>query len=326
MLGLNFVRFAASALIVIATHSANAAPATHFIVSPCFPFLAPCAYLIHAVGQPFSFGVFAVDGNNQLATNYTGTVSITSSDFTASLPPPHTFAISDNSSFRFTLTINSLPVGGSNPAQVSVVATDGIGLTGSTPFPVAFAQPTTAIFEYFWPNGDNYFITADPNEIASLDAASAASGGGPGTWNRTGITFNAGGPTQVCRFFGNTNVNPATQSTYGPNSHFYTMFPNECANLQAAYNPNAMSWNLESPAGPYPPPFFMTQPTTLGVNGTCPVATVPVYRAYDNSNCVAVSSTCKPQPNHRITTDLNAINQVVARGWTNEGVVMCAPL
>jgi hypothetical protein len=183
-----------------------------------------------------------------------------------------------------------------------------------------------AIVEYYWPNGDNYFIAADPNEIASLDAASIASGHGPGTWNRTGVTFKSGGPTQVCRFYGNTNVNPATQVTYGPNSHFYTVFPNECAYLQTAFNPNAMSWNLEAPAGPYPPPFFMTQPTSPGLSGTCPAGTVPVYRAYDNSPCPPLqSSTCKPQPNHRIATSLVAINEVVARGWTNEGVVMCAP-
>src|ERR1700693_4037761 len=93
-------------------------------------------------------------------------------------------------------------------------------------FTIAMSTIASAatIVEYYWPNGDNFFITADSNEIASLDAASAASGKGPDTWNRTGVTFGAGGPDLACRFFGNTNVNPTTHVTFGPNSHFYTLF------------------------------------------------------------------------------------------------------
>jgi hypothetical protein len=30
--------------------------------------------------------------------------------------------------------------------------------------------------------------------------------------------------------------------------------------------------------------------------------------------------------NHRISKDLTSIQQVLARGWKNEGIVMCAPL
>jgi hypothetical protein len=51
----------------------------------------------------------------------------------------------------------------------------------------------------------------------------------------------------------------------------------------------------------------------------CPPGLAPVYRAYNNGYNRKVDS------NHRITTNLGALQQVVARGWINEGIVMCAP-
>jgi hypothetical protein len=45
---------------------------------------------------------------------------------------------------------------------------------------------------------------------------------------------------------------------------------------------------------------------------------VPVYRAYNNGFASGVDS------NHRIASSLTAIQEVVNRGWTNEGIVMCA--
>ena len=54
------------------------------------------------------------------------------------------------------------------------------------------------------------------------------------------------------------------------------------------------------------------------VNGACPTHTSPVYRAYNNGFSRGMDS------NHRITSNQTAIQEVVARGWINEGVVMCA--
>jgi hypothetical protein len=53
--------------------------------------------------------------------------------------------------------------------------------------------------------------------------------------------------------------------------------------------------------------------------GTCTFGKVPVYRAYNNGSLRGVDS------NHRITRNFNAIQEVLNRGWSNEGVVMCAP-
>lgn len=160
-----------------------------------------------------------------------------------------------------------------------------------------------AVVEYFNPDLNNYFITADPVEQAFVDT------GAVGRWQRTGNTFATGGPNQVCRFGGNSNVNPATGTFYGPNSHFYTADPAECAGLKALFTPNAKSWKFESND-------FLTTPA---VNGTCPAPLVPVYRAYNNGFARGIDS------NHRITSNRADYLQTVAAGSIAEGVVMCAP-
>jgi hypothetical protein len=160
-----------------------------------------------------------------------------------------------------------------------------------------------AVVEFFNPDLNNYFITADPVEQAMVDT------GAVGRWQRTGNTFATGGPNQVCRFGGNSNINPATGTFYGPNSHFYTANPVECEGLKAQFTPNAKSWKFESND-------FLT---TSAANGACPAGLVPVYRAYNNGFARGIDS------NHRITSDYAAYLQTVAAGSIGEGVVMCAP-
>lgn len=160
-------------------------------------------------------------------------------------------------------------------------------------------QITLPTIEFYNTNLDNYFITADSNEAAQIDGGSA----GPG-WIRTGNSFKSGGSTPVCRFYGS--------QWPGPNSHFYTVDAVECAylkQLQASTPATEKRWNFESLD------FVSTAPT----NSTCPSGTVPVYRAYNNGFARGVDS------NHRITSSTTAIQEVVTRGWSSEGVVMCAP-
>jgi hypothetical protein len=160
-----------------------------------------------------------------------------------------------------------------------------------------------AVVEFYNPDLNNYFITADPVEQAMVDT------GAVGRWQRTGNAFATGGPNQVCRFYGNSNINPATGTFYGPNSHFYTADPAECAGLKALYTPTAKSWKFESND-------FLTTPA---VNGACPAGLVRVYRAYNNGFAKGIDS------NHRITSNYAAYLQTVAAGSIGEGVVMCAP-
>jgi hypothetical protein len=116
--------------------------------------------------------------------------------------------------------------------------------------------------------------------------------------------FKSGGNASVCRFYG--SISP------GPNSHFYTVDPAECARLkqlQATTPATERRWNFES----------LDFDSTVPSNGTCPSGALPVYRAYNNGFARGIDS------NHRITRNMAGILRDVARGWSNEGVVMCAP-
>ncbi len=226
------------------------------------------------------------------------------------VPPGFMEANDDDNSVPFAHTCNlanALPV--STAYQVRI-AHSGIGhamngdyLDNSWSFMKNFRTATSTVIEFFNTNLDNYFITADSNEAAQIDGGAA----GPG-WSRTGYTFKSGGTTSVCRFYGSYSP--------GPNSHFYTVDPAECQGLKDQQIPagdprklTVKSWNFESLD-------FVSTPAT---NQTCPTGTAPVYRAYNNGFARGVDS------NHRITSSTTAIQEVVTRGWSNEGVVMCAP-
>ncbi len=172
------------------------------------------------------------------------------------------------------------------------------------PGPVQGPPPSDSIvIEYYIASLDHYFITGAASEQSVVDS------GAVGPWVRTGTTFRTGGPTQVCRFYGNTGVNPATGAIYGPNSHFFTANEGECQGLVGAFAPNQASWKFES----------RDFATSLPTGGQCAAGMVPVYRAYNNGFARGIAS------NHRITPNRNSIAEVVAKGWTDEGIVMCAP-
>lgn len=163
--------------------------------------------------------------------------------------------------------------------------------------------PLPIVVEYYNPDLDGYFITADPGEQSFVDS------GGVGRWLRTGNAFRSGGNVKVCRFYGNGATNPVTGGIYGPNSHFYTAGQPECDGLKSSFTSNAPSWVFESLD------FSATQPA----GAVCASGTVPVYRAYNNGSARGIDS------NHRITTNRTSIEQVLARGWIDEGIAMCAP-
>ena len=159
--------------------------------------------------------------------------------------------------------------------------------------------PPVAVVEFHHEESDRYFMTADEAEAAGIDAGSAGQG-----WVRTGYWFYAGGTVPVCRFYG--SIAP------GPTSHFYTARAEECnfLKLLQATTPGTLPrWNFEGTA-------FATN---LPAGGLCPLFTVPVYRAYNDGAITGKDS------NHRMTTSLTALQEVLARGWRFEGIAMCAP-
>jgi hypothetical protein len=172
------------------------------------------------------------------------------------------------------------------------------GLAASTTTQVSASSSDASVIEFYHAGLDHYFITADASEVAAVDSGSA------GAWARTGYSFKAGGSTPVCRFYG--SLSP------GPNSHFYTVSAAECAGLKAlqASTPDSQKrWNFEG----------LNFASTPPVSGLCAGGTMPVYRAYNNGSARGIDS------NHRISSSPIALQQVVERGWANEGIVMCAP-
>jgi hypothetical protein len=155
------------------------------------------------------------------------------------------------------------------------------------------------VVEFYHPAFDHYFITAYPEEAASL-----AVGNLP-PWVPTGKTFKVWdaadtGITKVCRWF---------SRTYAPKSgHFYSNDPVLCPGLEAGG-----VWDLEATNAFY----MMPSPT-----GTCPSGTIALYRLYNDGQGGA--------PNHRYTIDRAVRMSMIAAHWIPEGngddgVFACVP-
>ena len=185
------------------------------------------------------------------------------------------------------------------PITITISTYSGSNLTGSVTnvSALTFDCTTGAVLgatsniavEYYYAVWDNYFVTTSPDEIAALD-----SGAFGGVWTRTGQTFKvwtdaSSGAKATCRFL---------TTVYAPKSaHFYTPYRVECAQLQI--DP---TWQYEGIA------FYIALPDS---NGLCAAGTVPLYRIYNNGMGGA--------PNHRYTTSLATLDQMVGAGWTFEG-------
>jgi uncharacterized protein (DUF1800 family) len=158
-------------------------------------------------------------------------------------------------------------------------------------------EPTATVIEYYNASLNHYFITAYPEEAAMLDQGIIVPG-----WTRTGVSWSAWASpgdsataAPVCRFYGTPGV--------GPNSHFYTVDPDECALVKQ--NP---AWTFEAIA------FYIDAPQ----NSTCQADTTPVYRSFYPGANVS-------QSNHRFLVDMTMFEHM-APSSILEGVVMCSPL
>jgi probable HAF family extracellular repeat protein len=184
--------------------------------------------------------------------------------------------------------------------QVVAQGCNSEGCQGVRLEPVA----TVLAVEFLHAGYGHYFVTVNPDEIASLDNGTAAG------WQRTGKAFEvwraaAAGLEPVCRFWSGQSFAPKS-------SHFYTPYVDECAKVKL--DP---VWSFEGIA------FFARMPVgALGAR-TCSVGTQPLYRAYNDGKGGA--------PNHRYTTDPVVLDEMIAKGWIMEGeaatrVFACVPL
>jgi len=169
------------------------------------------------------------------------------------------------------------------------------------------------VVEFYNAGLQHYFISADPAEIAVLD-----NGAFGGAWKRTGEGFNAwdivarpAGTVPVCRFFG-TDRYRADGSRIGPNSHFYTADPVECAFVKTGYQSVAND-GKSYPAWTYENDAFAVR---LPIAGACPADTQSLYRTYNDG--------AHGDPGHRYSTKPGLLQAMT--GWTFEGLVMCLPL
>jgi uncharacterized protein (DUF1800 family) len=163
-------------------------------------------------------------------------------------------------------------------------------------FRAAALEPTAMVVEFYNASLNHYFITAFPEEATMLDQGVVVPG-----WTRTGVQWQAWASATdnpsavpVCRFYG---------SAIGPNSHFYTADPAECAFVK-----QDAAWRFEAIA------FYIDVPQ----NGNCGVDTTPVYRSF-------APGTGLTDMNHRYLVDMTMYEHMAASSIL-EGVVMCSPL
>ncbi len=164
------------------------------------------------------------------------------------------------------------------------------------------------VIEFYNTDLDHYFITASQADINFIDQGFAGKG-----WVHTGESFLAWSvgsnveAANVCRFYG--SLKP------GPNSHFFSLSTQDCRflmELQETGPSTKPRWNFEAYVFSLMPPFRdQHQP--------CRDTFTPVYRAYNNGFTRGKDS------NHRYVTNLGLLAQMIAQGWSNEGVVFCSP-
>ncbi|MEO8133243.1 MAG: hypothetical protein ABI831_04620 [Betaproteobacteria bacterium] len=175
---------------------------------------------------------------------------------------------------------------------------------------VMWQQGTVAkVEEFFHPRLGHYFMTGNRAEGASL-RENAALG-----WMPTGESFPAIGglpwsnasaqPRDVCRFYG--SLNP------GPNTHFYTGVPSECAGLKALQQSTPVTeprWNYEGTA-------FLSLLGSAG--GNCPATEQMVVRFFNGGSAKGLV------PNHRYVQGAGLKAQMNAAGWIAEDSAFCVP-
>lgn len=168
-----------------------------------------------------------------------------------------------------------------------------------------YVGTATTVVEYFADQQDHYFITAEPGEIAKLDAGYE--------YKRTGQSFKAwlrqadapAYAAPVCHFHAS-----------GPDSHFYSLNPAECEMLKSleladkAARPKDLSypgWQFQGTA------FYALAPE----NGKCSPGSTPVYRFYNGR-------WAENDSNHRFTA-AGSMQLAMSMSWSDEGVAFCSP-
>ncbi len=204
-------------------------------------------------------------------------------------------------------TSRDFPAG--SPCAIGAFCGTGMldaGLAVQTTIPASANPPagTAAVVEFYDATLDHYFVTADPFEMATLDANTMR-------WRRTGHVFYAwSDPTQappdvlfpqpVCRFY----AGPAQQI----DSYWFSADPVECGSVPVL----SPGWALQTSAA-----FWVEMPDFAG---QCRAGTLPVYRFFNN----------RRDANQRHTVDLSVKRAMINRAWVPDGkgangAAFCSP-
>jgi serine protease len=192
---------------------------------------------------------------------------------------------------RLTLSLTSRSFPSDSICSSSLkVCGEGIVDAEGTLLGIKALKPYQLVYEFRNATTNHFFRTGSPPESSMIKGGSA----GPG-WYDTGEYFLAWrdgsqGARPVCRFY-----------SYVFNSHFYTANDGECNLVK-----NNSDWQYEGIA------YFAKLP----LNGTCPASSTPIHRIYNNRHMFK-------DGNHRFTTDLEIVQEMVSAGWQYEGVTMC---
>lgn len=169
----------------------------------------------------------------------------------------------------------------------------------------ALLPALTPVIEFYNAGLDHYFMSADPGEVAALDAGKLDG------WRRTGaqITTFAGLPldpglSPVCRYY-------ALPGSGVGDSHFFSGSADECAAVAARFG---ATWALETSDA-----FQVRMPDAP--SETCTGGYAPVYRLYN----------ARADANHRYTSDAAVAQNMIAQGYVLEGpgpqqAVFCVPV
>ncbi|MGE5087699.1 MAG: hypothetical protein ACM3QY_01125 [Candidatus Levyibacteriota bacterium] len=173
------------------------------------------------------------------------------------------------------------------------IALATMALVASLPAAPTMAANATAV-EYYHVPSEHYFVTADPAEMAVLDAKTEWQ------WYRTGLRYRVSdapgdGLVPVCRHYTGAFASRPT--------HFYSASTAECRAVAANRD-----WTYEGIA------FYVPMPDG---EGQCAAGTVPVYRLYNNGRNGA--------PNHAYTPHAAQRAVLVAAGFVQEGIAFCVP-
>jgi serine protease len=180
----------------------------------------------------------------------------------------------------------------------------GYAMASTLPSSLLPPPGAATVVEYYRRDLDHYYLTADPYEIAYIDANPLANN------RRTGLYFYAWtdpayappSAVPVCKFYGDRAL--------FIDSYYFTASGADCQYIVDHW---PGTWALQSPA------IFWVLP--VDAQGGCPAGGVPVFR-FDNN---------RQDFNQRHTTDLSVRRAMINRAWVPDGagkngVAFCAPI